>query len=272
MPAALPLGIGLAALAGLSDLAGSAIILTGRKLLSSWFDYLLAYGTGFVLAIALAELIPAGLEGGPQNAIWVLAGFSTVYLIDKLLEGSGEPTRAGGRTVVSGIGLTMVGVTLCDFFDGVAVASAVGAAGAVSAAVGAEASEVGSLSGWFLLLGLFPHNFLEGASIALLLLRAGLGRGATWLMVIGLALASLLGGIAVQLAVPVAVRLSAQAFTGGLLLHLIASERIPGFSGPHEKRQAVLVVAGIVTFVATVALLGAVGLGHEAVEPAATGG
>lgn len=263
MPTALPLGVVLAALAGLSDLAGSAVILTGRRLIGNWFDYLLAYGTGFVLAIALAELIPAGLEGGAHNALWVLAGFSTLYIVDKVLEGSGENVAEAGRGVVSGIGLTMVGVTFCDFFDGVAVASAVGAVGAAGAAAAVEAAEAAEagLSGWLLLAGLFPHNFLEGAGIALLLLGAGLRRSATWGLVVFLAVASLLGGVAVQLALPVALRASIQSFAGGLLLHLVASERIPGFHGPREKVQAFLVVAGIASWVLTDVLLGLVGLG-----------
>lgn len=257
MPLALPLGIVLAGFAGLSDLAGSALILSGRRLLSQWFDYILAYGTGFVLAIALMELIPAGLEGGPFNAVWTLAGFSTLYLSDKLLERSGEQPATGSRGLLSGVGLTVVGVTLCDFFDGVAVASAVGAAAGGGSA---GAPEAGAVTGWLLLVGLFPHNFLEGAGIALLLMAAGFSQGAAWRLVIFLALASLLGGVAVQLAVPVALRAAIQAFAGGLLLHLVASERIPGFKGDIERAQAVLVVAGIATFVATQWLLGLAGI------------
>lgn len=259
MPA-VPLGLLLAGLAGLSDLAGSAIVLAGGRIVSRWFDYLLAYGTGFVLAIALAELIPDGLAGGPHNAVWVLAGFSSLYLIDKLLEGGGQPPAAA-RGVVSGIGVTMVGVTLCDFFDGVAVASAVAVATTAGVAEAAAVEEAAEVSGWLLLAGLFPHNFLEGAGIALLMLGAGMSRGATWAMVVFLAISSLLGGIAVQLALPAALQAPIRAFAGGLLLHLVASERIPGFSGDLEKIQAVLVVAGIATFVATNALLSGAGLG-----------
>ena len=262
MPAALPVGVLLAALAGASDLIGSAVVLAGRRLFSTWFDYLLAFGTGFVLAIAIAELIPSGLEAGAQNSLWVLAGFSTLYLVDKVLERSNGEAESPARGVLSGVGLTICGVAICDFFDGLTVASAVGALGAATgAAMGTEAGDSADLSGWLLLAGLFPHNFLEGAGIALIMLRAGLSRGAVWTLVVVLAVASLVGGLAVQMAVAPELRASIQAFAGGLLLHLVASQRIPGFKGPLERIQAVLVVAGIAAFVATDALLRAGGLG-----------
>jgi zinc transporter ZupT len=75
--AALPLGAVLSVFVGLSNLAGSAAVLTGGRLLGRWIDYLLAFGSGFALAIVVGELIPASLSAGPQNAFWVLGGFST---------------------------------------------------------------------------------------------------------------------------------------------------------------------------------------------------
>jgi hypothetical protein len=56
-----PTPILVAALGGLSDVGGGTSILTGRRLVSHWFHYLLAYGTGFPLALALSELVPSGL-------------------------------------------------------------------------------------------------------------------------------------------------------------------------------------------------------------------
>jgi zinc transporter ZupT len=251
--AALPAGIVLAALAGLSDLLGSAVVLTGQRRFSAWFDHLLAFGTGFVLAIAVAELITSGIEAAAENSLWVLAGFSTLYLVDKLLEGN-RAAEGATRGVFSGVGLTICGVAICDFFDGLAVASVVTAVGAATGGEGGDSAEI---SGWLLLAGLFPHNFLEGAGIALVLLAAGVSRGAAWVLVVLLAVATLLGGLAAQMAVTPAVRASIQAFAGGLLLHMVASQRIPGFKGSHEKVQALLVVAGIAAFVLTDALLGA---------------
>ena len=258
----MPVGLVLAALAGVSDLIGSAVVIAGRRTSSRWFEYLLAYGTGFVLAIAVAELISSGLEASGANAIWVLAGFSTLYLVDRLFEAEDDAARATETSVVSGLGLTIVGVAICDFFDGLAVASVVGgaAAAAATSAAAAGGDEAEVQSAWLLLLGLFPHNFLEGAGIALLLIRAGLARGAIWGLVILLAVASLIGGFAVQMAVAPGVRAAIQAFAGGLLLHLVASQRIPEFSGPHAKPQALLVVAGIASFIATAALLDWLGL------------
>lgn len=243
----MPFGIVLTTLAGLSDFIGGAGILAGRRFLNQWFQYLLAYGTGFALALALGELIPSGLEGGSQNALWVLAGFCVAYLVDKLLE-SGDEVLSGERGMASGAGLTILGVSVCSFFDGVAVAAAVGA------------SESGPIFGWLVLLGLIPHKFIEGSDITLLMLSARLARRVIWVLIALISIATLLGGVAVELTVPPELEASTQAFAGGLLLHLVASERIPGFSGALEKKQAVLVVAGVVTFVLTRVVLQGLGV------------
>jgi zinc transporter ZupT len=260
-PSPAALGVLLAAGAGLSDLAGSILILSGRKWLGRQFDDLLAAGTGFALAIALAELIPAGLEGGPGNALWVLAGFALLYLVNTLLHGEdvrlspAAPDETGaskatalatfGRAMPASLWLTMAGVIVCDYFDGLAVASA------------AFAGDGGRPAGWLLLGGLFPHNFLEGASIALLLVGGGMRRGLVWILVVLLAGASLLGGLTVLLAVPEDLRTTAQAFGGGLLLHLVATERLPQLSRRRPKRHALLVVAGVLAFAASRLLPGA---------------
>lgn len=212
-----------------------------------------------MLAVALAELLPAALEQGAHNAIWALAGFSTLYVLGKFLSSSGDSSPTVATGIATGMSLTIVGVTVCDFFDGVAVASAAMSAGAATSAVMDDSA---GLSGWILLVGLFPHNFLEGASIALLMVRAGMSRGTMWTLVIGLAVASLIGGMAVELAVPASFRAAVQAFAAGLLIHLVATERIPAFNGRLQKAQAVLVVAGIAGFVLTEVALGMAGLGE----------
>ncbi len=243
----MPIGIVLTALAGLADFLGGVGILAGRKFVSQWFDYLLAYGTGFALALALGELIPSGLEGGSQNGLWVLGGFCVAYLVDKLLE-SGDGEAKGEQGLLSGTGLTILGVAVCSFFDGVAVAAAVGAGGG------------STVFGWLLLVGLIPHKFIEGADITLLMVSSRVVRRVIWCLIALISAATVLGGLAVEAAVPPELEASAQAFAGGLLLHLVASERIPGFSGALEKRQALLVVAGVLTFVLTRILLQSAGV------------
>ena len=206
----LPTGLLLAAAAGLSDLAGSALILSGREGLRKWFDAVLAFGLGFVIAIAFGELLPEALEVSPFNVIWLAVGFGLLFLVDRLLKGSG-------------LGLTLAGVVVCDFFDGFAVASAAALAGAAGAGEAAE----GAASGWLLVGGLFPHNFLEGASIALLMLSAGMSRRMSWFVAVALAIASLLGGAAVVLALPEELRAPIQALAAGFLLYVVLVERLP---------------------------------------------
>lgn len=248
---ALPAGLVLAAFAGLSDLLGSALVLSGHRSFRRWFDALLALGLGFVLAVALGELLPEALEVSQFNLLWAVAGFGTLLVISRLLKGSG-------------LGLTLAGVVVCDFFDGFAVASA--AALASAAGSGAAGSGGEEAAGWVLAGGLFPHNFLEGASIALLMLSAGLSRAKSWLVAVALAVASLLGGAAVVFALPEEVRAPVQAVAAGFLLYVVLMERLPQIVRNVSRSRATmhlgLAVAGLGLFF----LLGAVlpdAHGHE---------
>ena len=51
----MPIGIALTALAGLADFLGGTGILLGRRLVAQQFQFLLAYGTGFALALRSEE-------------------------------------------------------------------------------------------------------------------------------------------------------------------------------------------------------------------------
>ena len=230
----LPTGLLLAAAAGLSDLAGSALVLTGRDGLRKWFDAVLAFGLGFVIAIALGELLPEAFGASPLNVLWLGAGFALLFLVDRRLKGSG-------------LGLTLAGMVICDFFDGFAVASAAALAGASGAAGASE----GAATGWLLVGGLFPHNFLEGASIALLMLGAGMSRRVSWLVAVALAVASLLGGAAVVLALPDEVRAPIQGLAAGFLLYVVLMERLPRLlAAPHRGAHVALVALGTASFFA----------------------
>ena len=233
----IPTGLLLAAAAGLSDLAGSALILTGRDGLRRWFDAVLAFGLGFVIAVAVGELLPEALEASRLNVLWLGAGFGLLFLVDRLVKGSG-------------LGLTLAGVVVCDFFDGFAVASAAALAGATGAA---GASEVAgeAATGWLLVGGLFPHNFLEGASIALLMLSAGMSRRTSWLVAVALAVASLVGGAAVVMVLPEELRAPIQAMAAGFLLYVVVVQRLPRLLvGGQRFTYLGLVVAGVAAFFA----------------------
>jgi len=234
----LPPGLLLAAAAGLSDLAGSALVLSGRNGLRKRFDAILAFGLGFVIAIALGELLAEALEVSRWNVLWLAAGFGLLFLVDRTWKGSG-------------LGLTLAGVVICDFFDGFAVASAAALAGAAGAAGAVD----GATTGWLLVAGLFPHNFMEGASIALLMLSAGMSRRMSWLVAVALAVASLVGGAAVVLALPEALRAPIQALAAGFLLYVVLVERLPrmlgnGHSAAERTGYLGLVALGAASFFA----------------------
>ena len=211
-------------------------MLTGRDGLRRWFDAFVAFGMGFVIAIAFGELLGEALAVSALNLLWLVAGFGLLFVVDRFLKGSG-------------LGLTLAGVVICDFFDGFAVASAAVMAGTAGTVAGEEAA-----TGWLLVGGLFPHNFLEGASIALLMLSAGLSRRMSWLVALALAVASLVGGLAVVLALPEALRAPIQALAAGFLLYVVFVERLPRLLASARARtratHVALIVLGAASFYA----------------------
>jgi ZIP family zinc transporter/zinc and cadmium transporter len=104
-------------------------------------EHFVAFGAGFMLAVALVELLPEAFHrSGPAAPALVLAGYLAVHFTQHTLTPHfhfGEETHAVNR--IAGTS-ALVGLLLHTFFDGVAIAGgrsggqAVGAAAMLGAA------------------------------------------------------------------------------------------------------------------------------------------
>jgi len=124
-------------------------------------ELLVAFGAGFMLAVAIVELLPAALSERLNGAALVLAGYLAVHLTQHTLTPHfhfGEETHA-----VSSVAGTsaLVGLLLHTFFDGVGSR--------------ARFSCVRSWASWSF-VAIFLHKLPEGVTISSLML-AGDGRG-----------------------------------------------------------------------------------------------
>src|SRR5207248_1741080 len=144
-------------------------------------EHLLAFGAGFMLSVAIIELLPeAFLRSGATAApILVLAGYLAVHFTQHTLTPHfhfGEETHA-----ISSVAGTsaLVGLLLHTFFDGVAIASAF---------------LVRPGLGLMVFVAIFLHKLPEGVTVSSLMMAGGRSGGQAVMAAAMLGAATLAGG------------------------------------------------------------------------------
>jgi zinc and cadmium transporter len=202
-----------ALIAAAANVAGAAAVTSRRAWSTRTLELLIALAAGFMLSVALADLIPdAIIRDGERGAIFVLAGFLLVHLTQHALTGHfhfGEETHAvSGRVSAS----ALAGLLLHTFGDGVAIASGF----LVSPQLG------------ILVFGaIFLHKLPEGLAISSLVLAAGGTRAAALGAAALLGLATVAGALLTNSFGPLAHY--GLALSGGVTLYVGASNLIPEF-------------------------------------------
>lgn len=200
-------------------------------------ELLVAFGAGFMLSVAIVELLPAALSrSGAIAPALVLVGYLAVHLTQHTVTPHfhfGEETHA-----VSSIAGTsaLVGLLLHTFFDGVAIASAF-----------LVRPELGVM----VFIAIFLHKLPEGVTISSLMLAGG----RTGERAIG---AAGLLGIATLLGVVLTDELGflvqhGLALSAGVTIYVAASNLVPEFQGkPGWKLPAAFFVGAAIFFVTKV--------------------
>ena len=202
-------------------------------------EHFVAFGAGFMLAVAIVEILPEALvKSGPAAPALVLAGYLAVHLTQHTITPHfhfGEETH-----VVTSIAGTsaLVGLLLHTFFDGVAIASAF----LVRADLGV-----------MVFVAIFLHKLPEGVMISSLMVAGGRSGGRA------VAAAALLG-----LATVVGVLLTDHlgflirhglALSAGVTIYVAASNLVPEFQHKPGWKLPVVFFAGAVVFLLTKLLL-----------------
>jgi zinc and cadmium transporter len=204
-----------ALIAALANVGGALVVSHGvtRGLLV--IEYSVAFGAGFMLAVAITEILPeAFLRSGPAAPGLVLAGYLAVHLTQHTVTPHfhfGEETHA----VKPAAGTSaLVGLLLHTFFDGVAIASAF---------------LVGRVLGVTVFLAILIHKLPEGLTIASLMMAGGRSGGAA------IASAALLGAatvVGVVLTDEVGILVQhGLALSAGVTIYVAASNLVPEFQG-----------------------------------------
>ncbi len=171
-----------ALLAGAMDVLGGALVITPARRSRRLLAFLVAFGAGFMLCVALLEMVPDALvaRGGVTA---VLVGYLLVHLTQHTLTPHfhfGEETH-GEEMVSPGVGgFALLGLLPHAFFDGVAISSAFLASPRL---------------GLLVFTAVALHKVPEGVSLVSIMLASGNTARAAVLSVASIAVATVVGAV-----------------------------------------------------------------------------
>lgn len=231
-----------ALVAALGNVAGALAVTRRATRGLAVIEHFVAFGAGFMVAVALVELLPEAFarSGGAAPAL-VLAGYLAVHLTQHTLTPHfhfGEETHAVNPAAGPS---ALIGLLLHTFFDGVAIASAF---------------LVGPALGMMVFVAIFLHKLPEGVTISSLYLAVGRTTRQAVTAAALLGLATLIGVVLTdQLAFLVRHGL---AISAGVTIYVAASNLVPEFQGKRGWASPLAFVSGAAAFFVTRALLEAV--------------
>lgn len=227
----------IAAAAG-NVLGGVAVARSARAGLR-FIEGLVAFGAGFMLSVAIIELLPEAFDrGGSNAALFVLLGYLLVHLSQHTAIEHfhfGEETHAVAP--VAGAS-ALVGLLLHTFFDGVAIASGFAVSG-----------ELGLL----VFLAILLHKLPEGVTISSLQMAVGRSGGQAVGAAAILGLATVVGVLLTDAVAFLAAH--GLALSAGVTIYVAASNLVPEFQGKAGWRLPVAFFMGAGAFFAARAML-----------------
>ena len=232
--------VAYAAVAALANVAGALVLTSGRAASRTTLERILAYSAGFLVAVALGELVPEAItRGGTGAGWWMLAAFGLVHLTQHALVRHfhfGVETHEVTGAVASS---ALTGLMLHTFVDGVAIAT--------SFAVNAR-------TGWLVLTAIALHKLPEGLAIGSLFVAAGRTARSAVGAATALGVATLIGAV---LAGRVEfLEAHGLAISAGVTLYVAGSNLIPEFQGRGGWLQNAAFFGGIATYAGIVAAVG----------------
>jgi ZIP family zinc transporter/zinc and cadmium transporter len=229
--------------AALANLAGGYAVVSGARRSLGVIHLSLAFGAGFMLAVALLEVAPEALARGKDAPVFILLGYLAVHLAQHVLAPHfhfGEETHhLSPRQGLS----ALVGLLLHTFFDGVAIASGFLVSGQV---------------GILLFLAVFLHKLPEGVAVTSVMMAGGQGprRAVAAAGLVGLA--TVAGVVLTEVTTPLIEH--GLAISGGVTLYVAASNLVPEFQARRGWSMTAAFLGGAVVFFLTRMALEAVGV------------
>jgi len=232
-----------ALVAACGNVLGALAVTRRARLELEVIEHLLAFGAGFMLSVAMIELLPeAFLRSGALAPVLILGGYLAVHLTQHTITPHfhfGEETHP--ISPVAGTS-ALVGLLLHTFFDGVAIASAF-----------LVRPELGVL----VFIAIFLHKLPEGVTISSIMLAGGRTGPRAVAAAALLGIATLIGVVLTDY-VGVLGR-HGLAIAAGVTIYVAASNLVPELQGKRGWTLPAAFFAGAAVFFATKVILDSAG-------------
>lgn len=211
-----------------ANVLGAAALFSRRRWSRTSLELLLGVAAGFMIAVALLQMLPAAYAGGGATAAAVvLAGFVLVHLTQHVLAAHfhfGEERHVVQASVRAS---ALVGLGLHTLVDGVAIVSGF----AVSDSLGL-----------LVFLAIFLHKFPEGLAIGSVFLASGASRAKALGAAGALGAFTVAGGVLATVAAP--LQSHGIALSAGVTLYVAASNLVPELQKQRRWTLAAAFLAG----------------------------
>ena len=230
----LKLSLILGTIAALADVAGGLVLVRARGI-ERYLRYFVALGAGFLMAVALLEMVPESLHvSAVLGPILIMVGYCIVHLLEHTINAHfhyGEETHHG-EFISRHTGISVLaGLSVHALFDGVAIGS-----GFV----------VSTSLGWLIFIAILLHKAPEGFTVASVMLASGRSRSFALSAAIALAAATLAGVAVIEFVpawLPYGLPISA-----GVALYVGASDLVPEVNREPGIRMALVFFLGVGAF------------------------
>jgi ZIP family zinc transporter/zinc and cadmium transporter len=230
--------LAFAVAAALGNVVGALAVVRHERRSLQVIEACLAFGAGFMLAVAVLGVLPEVLRDSPNAAIFILLGYLAVHLAQHVVTPHfhfGEETH---RVSPSAGMSALLGLSLHTFFDGVAIASGFLVSGQL---------------GVLLFLAVLLHKLPEGVTIASVMVAGGQSRGRALGGAVALGAATVLGVLLTEQVAPLARH--GLAISAGVTLYVAASNLVPEFQAKRGGYTAAAFFGGALAFFAAERLL-----------------
>ncbi len=223
----------LGLVAGLADVVGGLLLLRIRA--ERFLNAFVAFGAGFLIAVAIVEMVPESLRAAPHVApLWILAGFCGVHLLEHTLVAHfhfGEETHAEEFLHRSTAYSVTFGLAAHTFFDGIAIASGF----AFSSALG-----------WLIFTGMLLHKLPEGFTVASVMLASGRSTRIALMAACALGATTVCGVAAIHFLPGLAA--IGLPLSAGVALYVAGTDLLPEVNRAHGIRYRLLFFLGVGAF------------------------
>jgi zinc transporter ZupT len=230
----------LGVIAALADLLGGVLLVRSRWA-GRYLRYFIALGAGFMMAVALLDMMPESLRFSSRWApLLILAGYCAIHLLEHTITPHfhfGEETHHHEFMRAHTGYSVLLGLATHAFFDGVAIAS-----GFV----------ISNWLGWLIFVAISLHKIPEGFTVASVMLASGQNRRTAVIAALTLAIATIAGVLIINL-LPHWV-FAGLPLSAGVAIYVAASDLVPEVNREPGIRMALVFFLGVGIYLAVRAI------------------